>query len=370
MRSRNVSCEEAQAGRPSRRPPAGSSDRSCNCGPGRGSGAARPSRTRRDRARSMRRRGRSSSTCSSWSLLRRRSCRQELRPLAARSSLLRAQRREDRRRRCGGQEELTPGHRASAHELTHRLAGPTGRFDHHGDGGIGSYSSLDRGPRSSGRMRRVFHCPGGGIAPQAGGWSNEWRTGAGSGAGSTEFETAIGRCAIAWQDDTIVAVRLPGTKRKTTSDPPAAVQSVIDAIVALLDGERVDLSWVRVDMSGEPEFNRRVYEAARTIPVGSTATYGDIAGLLGSPHDSRAVGKALARNPFAIVVPCHRRRCGRRSRWVLRRRRCAHEGADARHRRRARRAGEPVRGGPCPEHRLTARPRSARCGAPTRSSVS
>ena len=59
-------------------------------------------------------------------------------------------------------------------------------------------------------------------------------------------------------------------------------------------------------MSGEPEFNRRVYEAARTIPVGSTATYGDIAGLLGSPHDSRAVGKALARNPFAIVVPCHR----------------------------------------------------------------
>jgi methylated-DNA-[protein]-cysteine S-methyltransferase len=55
-----------------------------------------------------------------------------------------------------------------------------------------------------------------------------------------------------------------------------------------------------------PEFNRRVYEAARTIPPGRTATYGDIAGLLGSPNESRAVGKALARNPFAIVVPCHR----------------------------------------------------------------
>ncbi len=125
-------------------------------------------------------------------------------------------------------------------------------------------------------------------------------------AGSTEFDTAIGRCGIAWQGDTIVAVRLPGTKSRTTSDPPVAVQRVIDAIVSLLDGEPVDLTWVPVDMSGVPEFNRRVYEAARSIPVGSTATYGDIAGLLGSPNASRAVGKALARNPFAIVVPCHR----------------------------------------------------------------
>jgi methylated-DNA-[protein]-cysteine S-methyltransferase len=125
-------------------------------------------------------------------------------------------------------------------------------------------------------------------------------------AGSTEFDTTIGRCGIAWQGDTIVAVRLPGTKSRATSDPPAAVQPVIDAIVALLQGERVDLSWVPVDMTGVPEFNRRVYQAARTIPVGSTATYGDIAGLLGAPHAARAVGKALARNPFAIVVPCHR----------------------------------------------------------------
>jgi methylated-DNA-[protein]-cysteine S-methyltransferase len=124
--------------------------------------------------------------------------------------------------------------------------------------------------------------------------------------GSAEFDTAIGRCSISWRGGTIVAVRLPGTKSRSTSEPPAEVQRVIDAIGALLQGERVDLSWVPVDMSGVPEFNRRVYEVARTIPVGSTATYGDIAGLLRSPTASRAVGKALARNPFAIVVPCHR----------------------------------------------------------------
>jgi methylated-DNA-[protein]-cysteine S-methyltransferase len=124
--------------------------------------------------------------------------------------------------------------------------------------------------------------------------------------GSAEFDTAIGRCSISWQGDTIVAVRLPGTKTRSTSEAPSEVRRVIDAIVALLHGEQVDLSWVPVDMSGVPEFNRRVYEAARTIPPGRTATYGDIAGLLGSPSASRAVGKALARNPFAIVVPCHR----------------------------------------------------------------
>ena len=59
-------------------------------------------------------------------------------------------------------------------------------------------------------------------------------------------------------------------------------------------------------MEGIPDFDRRVYEVARTIPAGSTASYGDVAARLGSPNASRDVGRALARNPFAIVVPCHR----------------------------------------------------------------
>ena len=84
------------------------------------------------------------------------------------------------------------------------------------------------------------------------------------------------------------------------------MEGVIDAVVALLDGERRDLSWVPLDMEGLPDFDRRVYEIARTIPPGATASYGDVAARLGAPHASRDVGRALARNPFAIVVPCHR----------------------------------------------------------------
>jgi methylated-DNA-[protein]-cysteine S-methyltransferase len=53
-------------------------------------------------------------------------------------------------------------------------------------------------------------------------------------------------------------------------------------------------------------FYQRVYEITRRVPAGATVTYGDIAIRLGAPGAARAVGQALGKNPFAIVVPCHR----------------------------------------------------------------
>jgi len=88
--------------------------------------------------------------------------------------------------------------------------------------------------------------------------------------------------------------------------PPPEVQCVIDRIVALLRGEPSDLSAIVIDMDQLPAFHRRVYEAARTIPPGMTLSYGDIAARVGAPGAARAVGQALGRNPFPIVVPCHR----------------------------------------------------------------
>lgn len=49
-----------------------------------------------------------------------------------------------------------------------------------------------------------------------------------------------------------------------------------------------------------------MYELTREIPPGSTLSYGDIAARLGVPHAARAVGQALGRNPWALIVPCHR----------------------------------------------------------------
>ncbi|MCF2529153.1 methylated-DNA--[protein]-cysteine S-methyltransferase [Yinghuangia soli] len=138
--------------------------------------------------------------------------------------------------------------------------------------------------------------------------------------GSTVFDTAIGRCGIAWGPRGIVAVHLPERDDATllgrlpegypllepTADPPDAVRAAIAAIRALLRGEGTDLSGIELDLEHVPSFNRRVYAVARTIPPGQTMTYGEVAREIGMPGAARAVGHALGRNPCAIVVPCHR----------------------------------------------------------------
>ena len=133
------------------------------------------------------------------------------------------------------------------------------------------------------------------------------------------FDTALGPCAIAWSQVGVSGMQLPEadaaqTRRRaerrfgaaSEAEPPPAVRQAMAGIVALLGGESVDLSDVVLDVEGVDTFDRRVYEAARRIPPGRTLTYGAIAAGLGDPALARAVGQALGRNPFAIIVPCHR----------------------------------------------------------------
>src|SRR6478752_2572074 len=133
------------------------------------------------------------------------------------------------------------------------------------------------------------------------------------------FDTAIGRCGIAWGAGGISGVHLPeanasATRRRmllrypesSEGAPPPVVQRAIDRIITLLRGEATDLEQIALDMTRVPTFHRRVYELARTIPPGKTLSYGEVASRIGSPGAARAVGQALGKNPFAIVVPCHR----------------------------------------------------------------
>src|SRR5215472_7479682 len=138
-------------------------------------------------------------------------------------------------------------------------------------------------------------------------------------SGFALFDTAIGRCGVAWGGRGIAGVQLPeGGERETRARmlqrspaageaaPPLAVQRVVDSIVALLRGGVNELSTVKLDMDELPAFHRRVYEADRAIPAGMTLSYGDIAARVSAPGAARAVGQALGRNPFPIIVPCHR----------------------------------------------------------------
>lgn len=137
--------------------------------------------------------------------------------------------------------------------------------------------------------------------------------------GLTTFETAIGPCAIAWGEKGIVGVQLPEANAAATrarlqkrfplakeGPAPAFVQDVINDIVALLEGRKVDFSGAPLDMEGLPALHRQVYEIALEIPPGETMTYGMIARRIGDVSLSQAVGQALGKNPFPIIVPCHR----------------------------------------------------------------
>jgi methylated-DNA-[protein]-cysteine S-methyltransferase len=87
---------------------------------------------------------------------------------------------------------------------------------------------------------------------------------------------------------------------------PEFVRDAIDGIVAVLSGQSRDLRDVPLDERAIDDFRRAVYAATRDIPAGTTRSYGEIARAIGRPDGARDVGAALARNPFPIIVPCHR----------------------------------------------------------------
>jgi methylated-DNA-[protein]-cysteine S-methyltransferase len=133
------------------------------------------------------------------------------------------------------------------------------------------------------------------------------------------FETAIGRCGIAWGSNGVVGVQLPEKSVEATRTrllrhcptadevaPTTQIRRAIDDIAALMNGDKKSLRAVQLDMSRIAAFNASVYQTTRAIPPGQTRTYGEIARAVGQPDGARAVGQALGRNPFAIIVPCHR----------------------------------------------------------------
>lgn len=133
------------------------------------------------------------------------------------------------------------------------------------------------------------------------------------------FDTAIGWAGIAWGDHGLVGVHLPERDPETARRsflrrfPDAVETSVwpeldktVEDIRALMRGEKPDLLDAPIDTSQTPEFHARVYEIARAIPPGETLTYGEVAVKLGDKLLARDVGQALGKNPWPIVVPCHR----------------------------------------------------------------
>lgn len=129
------------------------------------------------------------------------------------------------------------------------------------------------------------------------------------------FDTAFGACAIAWSELGIVRFQLPERTPDATrarmagheeATPPGWVLATMRRAARHLEGDVQDFGDARLDFSGVPPFRAKVYEALRGVRAKETVTYAELAARAGSPAALRAVGQAMAKNPIALIVPCHR----------------------------------------------------------------
>ena len=137
---------------------------------------------------------------------------------------------------------------------------------------------------------------------------------------ASPFPTAIGPVTVIWhlaeRGPRVERVVLPGAPVPVPGEAGAPargrelvdrrIRVLISGVRRFLDGKDVRFDPGLLDLDRCPPFQRRVLLAEHGIPRGYVSTYGLIAGHLGNPRAARAVGGALAWNPFPLVIPCHR----------------------------------------------------------------
>jgi methylated-DNA-[protein]-cysteine S-methyltransferase len=137
----------------------------------------------------------------------------------------------------------------------------------------------------------------------------------------TLFPTAFGTCGVAWNDTGLTGFQLPeenddvtgqrlATKARSqpASGPvPEWVQAVIARVQQHLEGKVQDFTATKLDWTRVTDFQQAVYLHALDIKPGYKKSYGEIAKLMALGNEAaRAVGVALATNPWPLIVPCHR----------------------------------------------------------------
>jgi O-6-methylguanine DNA methyltransferase len=128
--------------------------------------------------------------------------------------------------------------------------------------------------------------------------------------------TKFGWVGVGGSEAGLVLLTLPKSSRKATlSEIKELAADAVEDTFAFGDlpnrlqryfNSEMVLFCDRLDMAGTTTFYRAVWNATLSIPYGETRTYAWVAQQIGKPRALRAVGKALARNPFPIIVPCHR----------------------------------------------------------------
>jgi methylated-DNA-[protein]-cysteine S-methyltransferase len=135
------------------------------------------------------------------------------------------------------------------------------------------------------------------------------------------FPTAFGACALVWAGGRLTRFHLPEqsealTRRRLESKGevlcsedawPDWVTATVARVRCHFGGDLQDFSDVQLEWSLVSEFQRSVYHQTQAIKAGFKRSYGDVADALAlGPGSARAVGVALATNPWPLIVPCHR----------------------------------------------------------------
>ena len=137
----------------------------------------------------------------------------------------------------------------------------------------------------------------------------------------TLFPTVLGTCGLAWNELGLTRFQLPeanegkmehkltGHERSSSSHIPRPpwVRRLIEKVQQHLEGKLQDFAAIPLDWSQVSDFQRAVYAQLAAIPPGSKISYGELARRIGHEASAaRAVGVAMATNPWPLIVPCHR----------------------------------------------------------------
>ena len=134
------------------------------------------------------------------------------------------------------------------------------------------------------------------------------------------FKTLGGFCGVAWSNAGITRFQLPTKsaeaaernllRRLPGAERGAPTPEVVEAVAAAeryFEGEETDFSGFTLDLSEQDPLFTQIYVAARRLRWGHTITYGALAKEIGAgPEAARDVGEAMAKNPVALIIPCHR----------------------------------------------------------------
>ena len=108
------------------------------------------------------------------------------------------------------------------------------------------------------------------------------------------------------QADPAICVEQLGPELESAAQSTSTFAELRSRVERQFEGSPVTFADLEIDVDDARPFFRAAWAACRTIPSGSTRTYGWLAAAAGSPAAARAAGQAMARNRLPIVIPCHR----------------------------------------------------------------